>query len=136
MTMATAECPHCGKSYTTNLLARHIGVCLSVPGRFEAVRKALDDGSGRIKMQQTYAHTHGSLPSENTLYALVGSGRWGDVAAHFNLTYSCKRTDRRLSPIVGRGYAAVAHEEEQVTVCGLPVCRIVDYGYTVGFVLR
>jgi hypothetical protein len=143
--MPTTPCPHCHCAYTNNVLQRHMVICLARPEVYAATRAALDDGTGTIKPTKLYAKTHGNTPSDNALYDLVGSTRWRDVAAYFGLAFNLTRkpptedaplSERTFTPIVAAGYSAMTHTEERITVCGLPVCRVIDYGQVVGFVLR
>ena len=140
---AFVACQHCGRRYAASTVMRHEPLCIARPEQFAAVRAVLDAGDGRIKTIAAYNATRGHAPAPNTLYDIIGSTRWQDVATRFGLFFSMKRQPQTaivpapvMTPIVAAGYAAVPHEEDGIFVCGLPVCHLVDYGDRVGFVLR
>ena len=140
---AFTPCPHCGRRFANSNHAAHVAVCVANPTIAEALKVALDYGDGTIKTRTHWNATRGALPSVSAILDQLGTGSWAAVAEHFGLTFTrdirpapVSAPEPGYTPIVAAGYAAVPRNDDGIFVCGLPVCRVVDYGNRVGFVLR
>lgn len=75
------DCPHCGMRFT--YLANHVEHCVMREDNHEATRRALDDGTGTIRMVGDYmADRRGGISYKTIFYTL---GAWEAIAAHFGL---------------------------------------------------
>ena len=133
---AFSTCPHCGRKLANGNLARHVRICISRQDVRASTLAALDAGNGNGRRREEYNTYRGGAPCMRSLEEQLGTHSWEAILQHFGLRFERTYNNHKATLIVAAGYAAVAHAEERITVCGLPVCRIVDYGNRVGFVLR
>ena len=143
----TVECPHCGRTLRVvgSASRQHIGACLRDPAVFAATRQDLDNGDGTIKTRKEYLRTKTDGISYDAIVKQLGDYAWEGVAEFFGLEYveakkgpkTRKERQHHSRKHAVRFFADMqAEQAEPVTVCGLPVSRVVDYGNRIGYVLR
>ena len=134
---AYSACPHCDKRIGNTNFAKHQRNCVFRPEQIAALRLVLDYGDGSIKTREHYSHTRGECLSGQTILRQLDTESWEVVAAHFGLRFVREmRPWKHLVPPKVRQEPAAPVAPETVTVCGLPVCRVNDYGNRTGYVLR
>lgn len=124
-------------------MSRHIPACLLNPERKALYLAALDDGTGGCVPADVYdAKRAPGLPNAHQLTKKLPKKSWGAVAEYFGLR-PWTRSDGMRAMYERAKQAAKARAEtvtpvtrpEPLTVCGMKVCRINDYGDRVGMVL-
>ena len=133
---AFSTCPHCGKKLANGNRARHARTCIHDPAVHALTLAAIDAGDGRGKTREDYSHTRGDAPGIKSLFGQLNTDSWAVVVEWFGLEFT--RDHRQPEPTITmlEFGAPLPMSPARVTVCGLPVCRVCDYGDKVGFVLR
>lgn len=132
---AFTSCPHCGRKLANGNRARHARSCIHDPAVHALTLAALTAQDGRGKTREEYFHTRGDAPGIKSLFGQLDTDSWADVVEWFGLEFTREHA-RNGAPIVAAGHAAMPRQDDGIFVCGLPVCRVVDYGNVVGYVLR
>lgn len=137
-----STCPHCGKLLTgKGNHVVHVRACVHNPEVFKTVRALLDDGTGGIVKKEEYAYNRSAPVAAETLIRQMPHCSWFAVAEYFNLRPSARSRQIANGRRTGRLASSVTsltppERQEPVRVCGLAVCRVIDYGSRVGYVLR